>query len=96
MQRFLYPAVFYHDNDEVKVFFPDIDITTEGNVMEEAYLYAEGFLRSYLAYALKFDLDYNLPTDYDSIVKKLNKDETCMLICVSISDKEVASVKHSD
>ncbi len=93
MQRFLYPAVFYNADDEVKVFFPDIDITTEGKVMEEAYLYAEEFLRSYLAYALKFDLDYNLPTDYDSIVKKINKDETCMLIYVTISDKEVSMVK---
>lgn len=89
MQRFLYPAVFYKDKDEVKAYFPDIDITTEGNVMEEAYLYAEEFLRSYLAYALKFDLDYNLPTDYDSIQKKLGKDETCMLIFVALTDKEI-------
>ena len=91
MQKFLYPAVFYKDptsEEEVKAYFPDIDITTEGYVMEEAYLFAEEFLRAYLSTALKYDLDYNLPTDYDSIVKKLNKDETCMLIYVTLTDKE--------
>ncbi len=96
MQRFLYPAVFYKFEDEYKVLLPDANISTEGVVMEEAYLYAEDFLRSYLSYALKYDLDYNLPTDYESIVKKLNKDETCMLICVTVSDKDIASVKSYD
>lgn len=89
MQRFLYPAVFYKVEDEYKVLLPDANISTEGVVMEEAYLYAQEFLKAYLTYALKFDLDYNLPTDYDSIVKKLNKDETCMLIYVTLTDKEI-------
>ena len=89
MQRFLYPAVFYKVEDEYKVLLPDANISTEGVVMEEAYLYAQEFLKAYLIYALKFDLDYNLPTDYDSIVKKLNKDETCMLIYVTLTDKDI-------
>ncbi len=93
MQRFLYPAVFYKVDDEYKVLFPDINLATEGVVMEEAYLFASEFLKAYLAYALKYDLDYNLPTDYESISKKLNKDETCMLIDVSLTDKDIAGSK---
>ena len=93
MQRFLYPAVFYKVDNEYKVLFPDINLATEGVVMEEAYLFASEFLKAYLAYALKYDLDYNLPTDYESISKKLNKDETCMLIDVSLSDKDISGTK---
>ena len=91
MQRFLYPAVFYKDVDEYKVLLPDANISTEGVVMEEAYLYAQEFLKAYLEYAIKYDLDYNLPTDYDSIEKKLKKDQTCMLVYVTLP-----SEKHKD
>lgn len=91
MQRFLYPAVFYKDEESetYRALLPDINVSAEGVVMEEAYMFAQEFLKTYLSYALKYDLDYNLPTDYDSIAKKLNKDETCMLIYVNLADKGI-------
>lgn len=93
MKSFLYPAIFFKVDDEYQVHFPDINLSTDGINMEEAYLYAEEFLRSYFTYVLKFDLDFNYPTDYESIVKKLNRDETCMLVDVTVTEKDIQSYK---
>lgn len=93
MHKFLYPAVFYKDEGEYRVLFPDINLTTEGVIMEEAYLFAVEFLKAYMSYALKYDLDYNLPTDYESIAKRLKKDETCMLVDITILDKDIKNAK---
>lgn len=95
MYRFLYPAVFFKMDNEYRVVFPDIDINTEGAVMEEAYLFAAEFLKEYMKCAIKYDLGYNLPTDYESISKKLKKDETCMLVDVVLTDKELGIKKES-
>ena len=95
MRRFLYPAVFYKIDDEYRALFPDINLATEGVVMEEAYLFASEFLKAYMAYATKFDLDYNDPTDYASIAKKLKNGEVCMLVDVTITDKDIADAKKS-
>ena len=50
MQGYIYPAIFYKDNDDgvYRVYFPDIELATEGKVMEEAFLWAKEFLKCYL------------------------------------------------
>lgn len=93
MKSFLYPAVFYKIEDEYKVLFPDINLSTDGINMEEAYLFAEEFLKSYFTYVVKYDLDFNYPTDYESIAKKLKKDETCMLVDATITEQDVKEYK---
>ena len=41
MKQFLFPAVFFKDEDIFTVLFPDLNITTEGETVEEAYLFAK-------------------------------------------------------
>ena len=37
--RYVYPAIFMKDEDgDCKVLFPDLDLTTDGKVMEEAFM----------------------------------------------------------
>ena len=36
--RYVYPAIFVKDEDDsYKVLFPDLDISTDGKIMEEAF-----------------------------------------------------------
>ena len=45
MKQFLFPAVFIKTENEYTVVFPDLNITTEGDTLEEAYLFAKDYLR---------------------------------------------------
>ena len=47
MQQFIYPAIFYIDEDETKVYFPDLDISTSGDNYDEAFLFAKELLKVY-------------------------------------------------
>lgn len=82
MKRYVYPAVFIRDEaeDVYRVFFPDLDITTDGNIMEEAFLYAEECLKTYFKYIEKYDLDFNLPTDFEIVKKSARVEDVVMLI----------------
>ncbi len=81
MKRFIYPAIFYKDDDCYRVLFPDLELTTDGKFVEEAYLYATGFLKEYFIQVLKYDFDYNEPTDFLS--------DIVMLVEASIDDKKI-------
>lgn len=91
-KRFLYPVVISKTENEepYEAFFPDIDLKTEGNVEEEAYLFAAEFLKKYLAYALKYGYEYNLPTDVQAIKEKYPNDMV-MLVYVDITPKMIKS-----
>ncbi len=90
MRNYIYPAVFVKDEDEniYHVFFPDLEITTEGAMVEEAYLYAREFLKSYFKYVEKYDLDFNMPTDFEVIRKSVKNDDIVLLIDATTSKKE--------
>ncbi|MEG1499620.1 MAG: type II toxin-antitoxin system HicB family antitoxin [Clostridia bacterium] len=70
MHQFLYPAVFFKDEEDFLVYFPDLDISTQGSTVEEAFLFAKDYLRAYLTEALKHELDYELPTKFEDVCKK--------------------------
>ncbi|MFA6859897.1 MAG: type II toxin-antitoxin system HicB family antitoxin [Clostridia bacterium] len=90
MQQFVFPAVLFAQEDETfLVSFPDLDIFTEGSSIEEAFLFAKDYLRVYLTYALKFEIPYNEPTKFETVVSK-SKDASCvLLIDAVISEKEL-------
>ena len=89
MKTFVYPAIFIRDEeDEVyRVLFPDLDITTDGAFMEEAFLYAKEVLKAYFAYIEKYDLDFNEPTDYEMIKKNCETSDIVMLIDAQLKIK---------
>ena len=87
MKSFVYPAVFMKDSEGVyRVIFPDLELTTDGNLVEEAYLYAKECLTIYFTYCEKHELDYNFPTDFELVRSTLRKDEFAMLIQADIED----------
>ena len=92
MKSFVYPAVFIKDteDDSYKVLFPDLDITTDGAFVEEAFLYAQELLKAYFVAIMKYDLDFNMPTDFDRVKKSSKSSEIVMLISADVTKKDLA------
>ena len=66
MKRFVYPMVVFEDKvaSEFTVLFPDLDIVTSGNTVEEAYLKGKDYLDAFLDMATKFEADVSIPSTY--------------------------------
>lgn len=90
MQQFVFPAVlFAQEDDSYLVSFPDLDIFTEGSTIEEAFLFAKDYLRVFLTYALKFELDFSKPSKFEETVTQ-HKEAVCvLLIDAVISPKDL-------
>ena len=74
MQQYVFPAVFVKKEDETfSVFVPDLNITTEGDSIEEAFLYIKDYLRIFCEYAVKMDDDILIPTKFEKIAEKYSK-----------------------
>ena len=52
MKSYTYPAIFIKDqeNDGYQVLFPDLEVTSKGEFIEEAFLYAKATLKAYFVY----------------------------------------------
>lgn len=91
MKSFVYPAVFVKDEEEnsYKVIFPDLELTTDGAFVEEAFLYAKEALKAYFVYVEKYEFDFNMPSDFDSIHGKFAKNGVVMLIDADVTKKDL-------
>ena len=88
--RYVYPAIFVKDEDSsYKVLFPDLDLQTDGKIMEEAFVFAKGFLKSYFVYVELYDMDYNLPTDYETCKKQNSFADEIMLIDAEVDKNDI-------
>ena len=92
MKSFVYPAIFVKDPEDssYKVLFPDLEITTDGMFVEEAYLYARELLKSYFVYITKYDLDFNMPTEFEKVKKSSKASEFVMLVSADVSKRDIA------
>lgn len=89
MKRYVYPAIFYNDENMVKVLFPDLDLGTEGKFMEEAYYFAKEFLKMYFVKVEKFDFDFNMPSDYRDVRAMARKEDVVMLVDATVTKKDL-------
>ncbi|MBQ8909072.1 MAG: type II toxin-antitoxin system HicB family antitoxin [Clostridia bacterium] len=90
MKSFVYPAIFIKDEDNsYKVLFPDLEITTDGQFVEEAFLYAKELLKAYFVAVMKYDFDFNMPTDFDKVRKSAKQNDIVMLISTDITKKDI-------
>ncbi len=89
MRQFIYPAIFYFDEGETKVYFPDLDISTSGDNYDEAFLFAKELLKVYFMYVLTNDLDFNFPSNFIDSTKRCGEKQKAMLIDVFVSDKDL-------
>ncbi|MBE7073624.1 MAG: hypothetical protein E7379_00815 [Clostridiales bacterium] len=92
MKSFVYPAIFVKDSEDesYKVLFPDLEITTDGAFVEEAFLYAKELLKAYFVAIMKYDLDFNMPTDFDKVKKASKPSDLVMLISADVTKKDIA------
>lgn len=89
MQRFVYPAIFYKDDDVYRVLFPDIELATDGSFLEEAFVYAKEFLRQYFIQVLKYGYDFNEPSSVEEVKSKCKSDDIVMLVEAEVKDKDL-------
>ncbi len=83
MQQYVFPAVFIRNEDEsFSVVVPDLNITTDGNTIEEAYLYIKDYLRIFCEYAVKMDEDILMPTKYETICERFKKNYVMLIDAV--------------
>lgn len=90
MQQFVFPAVLIaQEDDSYLVSFPDLDIYTEGATIEEAFLFAKDYLKVFLTYALKLDIEYAPPTKYEKVLEQHKEATHVLLIDAVISQKDL-------
>lgn len=74
MQQYVFPAVFIKKDDEsVSALIPDLNLVTDGNSIEEAYLYIKDYLRIFCEYAVKLEDDLLIPTKFEKVAEKYKK-----------------------
>ena len=90
VNRYIYPAIFMKDESEsvYRVLFSDLNITIDGNFVEEAYLYAKSLLQTYFKYVEKFDFDFELPSKFTDVQKLCGPNDFVMLIDVEIPQED--------
>ena len=87
--QFVYPAIFIRDEDgSYQVVFPDLDIYISGKNLTEAFLYAKNLLKVYFSYALKYETEYNKPTQLEKLLAKCKENETVMYVDTYLGVKE--------
>ena len=91
MKSFVYPAIFVKDQEDntYKVFFPDLELITDGAFVEEAFLYAKEALKAYFVYVQKYDLDFNYPTDFEAVKRGCRANEFLMLIDADVISSDL-------
>lgn len=94
MHYFAYPALFYKDEDLVRVIFPDLSISTEGANLTEAFLFAKDLLRVYFSYALKYELEYSLPSKVENLIPKCKRNEVAMLVDTFVGPNDIKKINN--
>jgi len=91
MKRFVYPMVIFEDKEtsEFTVLFPDLDIVTSGNTVEEAYLKGQDYLDSYIDIAVKFETDLSIPSTYIE-AKGMNPKRVVLLADSEIDEQNIS------
>ncbi len=72
MEHIVYPVVLYYNKEEetYTVAFHDLDIYTEGETVEKAFLKAKDFLEAYCDCVVKFEEDFEKASDYVKVAKE--------------------------
>ncbi len=81
MKQFVFPAIFYKKEDKYVVLFPDLNMATEGETMEEAYMFAKESLKVYCSYIQKYELELEQASKYEEICEKNPKDIVMLIDC---------------
>lgn len=90
VQQYIYPAILYYDNDNENyaVAFNDLDIFTEGNSVEDAFISAKEYLYAYLRCSKHIESELSTPSTYAQ-VKELHPNEIVLLVDNELDDNNL-------
>ena len=87
MLQYVYPAVFLLQEDgSCTAYIPDLNLSTDGDTIEEAYLFIKDYLMVYFKYANKMEEEPSMPTKFEKVLEK-NKNSIVMLIDAIVENK---------
>lgn len=67
MKQYVFPAVFFKEDEKYTVAFPDLNIFTDGDSLLETFLFAKSYLKEFVKYSLKYDMDIEQPTPLEKL-----------------------------
>ncbi|MBR7091324.1 MAG: type II toxin-antitoxin system HicB family antitoxin [Clostridia bacterium] len=69
MQQYVFPAILYKDPESkgYTVVFHDINLCTEGETVEDAFLRAKEFLEVYCRCAMEYNGEVEIATKYEDV-----------------------------
>ncbi|NCU27323.1 hypothetical protein EOM86_11495, partial [Candidatus Nomurabacteria bacterium] len=79
---YLIPAVFFFNEDEFQALIPDLDLTTAGISLEEAYILAKDYLRAYCSYAVKFNIEIEDPSTFNKIREQFKNQPNAVVMLI--------------
>lgn len=79
MKQYVYPAIFFKEDDKFTVAFPDLNIFTDGENLLETFLFAKSYLKEFIKYSLKYDMDIEAPTALEKLQQRFS-DQIIMFI----------------
>ncbi len=93
IHHYIYPAVFFHKEEEFQAIIPDLNISTAGISLEEVYLLIKDYLKVYCMYAEKFDLEIENPSEFEFIYKKYKQNDNHIMLIDAIFTDEALKEK---
>ncbi len=92
-ERYIYPAIFNYDDDEISIVFPDLGVATSGTDENDAFLSARELLGITMLGIEEDNEVIPKPTKLQDI--KLNKGEKITLIDVYMPSLRKANINKS-
>ncbi len=92
MQQFVFPAVLYRDaeNRGYTIVFHDLNICTEGQSVEEAFLRAKDFLDIYCRCAMEYNGEVEPATKFEEV--KTDNSNIVLLVDTVVDSDETIDV----
>lgn len=83
MKKFVYPAVFYYD-DDTKTYcaaLDDLALYVEGDTVEQAHENASSALEIYISSCMRYEDDIPEPSSFDDIIEKHPRNIVLLVEC---------------
>ena len=88
MQQYIYPAVFFKEDDKYTVAFPDLNLFTDGDTLIETFLFAKSYLKEFLKYSIRYEMDIEKPTALEKLKNRF-ADEIIMFVDAVVDEQLV-------
>ena len=85
MKNYLYPAVVYPDreNRAFTITIPDLNIVTEGETIEKAYLAIKEYVKNFLKVAIALNCVISEPSSFVKLYKQ-NKGADVLILLIDV------------